>query len=77
LAQDRDKWIILVNAVMNLQLPQNVGKHSSGYTIGGLSSSAQLLRVIQHVTICIVLYTHMRARARARYYRRMKQVLLI
>jgi hypothetical protein len=25
LAQDRDRWLTLVNAVMNLQVPQNVG----------------------------------------------------
>jgi hypothetical protein len=36
LAQDRDKRRALVNAITKL---------SSGYTIGGLSSSAQLHRV--------------------------------
>jgi hypothetical protein len=25
LAQDRDRWRVLVNAVMNLQVPQNAG----------------------------------------------------
>jgi hypothetical protein len=34
-----------VNSVMNLQVPQNAGKLSSGYTIGGLSSSALFHRV--------------------------------
>jgi hypothetical protein len=29
LAQDRDQWRDLVNVVMNLQLPQNIGKFSS------------------------------------------------
>jgi hypothetical protein len=41
LAQDRDKWGALMNVVMNLWVPQNTGKLSSGYTAHGLLSSAQ------------------------------------
>jgi hypothetical protein len=36
-----------VNAVMNLRVPQNAGKLKSGYTTGGLWSSAQLRIISQ------------------------------
>jgi hypothetical protein len=36
LVQDRGKWRALVNSMMNLQVPSNAGKLSSGFTTGGL-----------------------------------------
>jgi hypothetical protein len=45
LVQDRNRWRVLVNSVLNLRVPRNTGKLSSGITAGGLSSSAQLHRV--------------------------------
>jgi hypothetical protein len=42
LAKDRNWWRTLVNSVLNLRVPRNAGKPSSGLTSSGLSSSVQL-----------------------------------
>jgi hypothetical protein len=45
LGQDRNRFIALVNSVLNLRVPENAWKLSSGLTSSGLLSSAQLHRV--------------------------------
>jgi hypothetical protein len=42
LVQDRDRWKALMNTVMNLQVPQNVGKFLNRCTTGSFSRIPQL-----------------------------------
>jgi hypothetical protein len=45
LAKDRNRRRALVNSVLNLRVPWDAGKLSSGLVTSGLSSSIQLHRV--------------------------------
>jgi hypothetical protein len=42
MSQDRGRWRTLVDIVMNLRVPYNIGKFMSSCTTGGLSRRAQL-----------------------------------
>jgi ABC-type uncharacterized transport system permease subunit len=45
LAQDRDRWRVLVNTVMILLISLNAGKFLSSYATGGFSRRPQLHEV--------------------------------
>jgi hypothetical protein len=45
LAQDKDRWTVLVNSVLKLRVPYNASLLSSVLATMDLSSSAQLHRV--------------------------------
>jgi hypothetical protein len=57
LAQDRNRWRVVVNSVLNLRVPWNAGKLSSGLTSRGFLSSAQLHRASQLEFSCLTVST--------------------
>jgi hypothetical protein len=42
LTQDRDQWRVLVNMVMNLRVPKNIGRFLINWATGGFSRWTQL-----------------------------------
>jgi hypothetical protein len=46
LAVDRDQWRTLVNTVMNVLVPSDVGKFLSGFTTGSFSRRVQLVELV-------------------------------
>jgi hypothetical protein len=51
LAQYKDKWRVVVNAVMNLGVPQNAENFSSGCTTSGLLCRVSMLL---HIAVLIM-----------------------